>query len=291
MIRFFDVTKRFSRRIWALKNVSMEIPKGANVLLRGDSGSGKTTLLKMIYAMERPDTGHVMVAGRNIFKLRKSTIPYLRRQIGFVFQDLRLMENRTVQENVIYPLQLRGVWGRKAKRRAEKAVELVGLKSNLNRRCKGLSMSEKQLLVLARAVAGEPALLLVDEPTAHMDSSGTSCVLNLLTQMNNSGTTVVLATGDELVAENFQASHVFELNSGELHIVKDLKEEKREVEEQENVSSAGSELKDVKTELIDSRIGIDAEGRSKLGGMVQLTQLTGRDQCRADYGSGLCAGS
>lgn len=201
------------------------------------------------------------------------------------------MENRTVQENVIYPLQLRGVWGRKAKRRAEKAVELVGLKSNLNRRCKGLSMSEKQLLVLARAVAGEPALLLVDEPTAHMDSSGTSCVLNLLTQMNNSGTTVVLATGDELVAENFQASHVFELNSGELHIVKDLKEEKREVEEQENVSSAGSELKDVKTELIDSRIGIDAEGRSKLGGMVQLTQLTGRDQCRADYGSGLCAGS
>ncbi len=291
MIRFFDVTKRFSRRIWALKDVNLEIPKGANVLLRGDSGAGKTTLLKMIYAMERPDKGHVMVAGRNIFKLRKSSIPYLRRQIGFVFQDLRLMENRTVQENVIYPLQLRGVWGRKAKRRAEKAVELVGLDSNLNRRCKDLSMSEKQLLVLARAVAGEPALLLVDEPTAHIDSSGTSCVLNLLTQMNNSGTTVVLATGDELVAESFQASHVFELNSGEVHLVRELEEEKRQVDKQGNVSSAGSDLEDVQTELIDSTIGVDSEGRSKLGGMAQLTQLTGIEQCRADYRSGLYAGS
>ncbi len=226
MIKFFDVSKKYCQRVWALADVDLEVPEGANFLLRGDSGSGKTTLLKMIYALEQPDKGYVMVAGRNIFKLRESSIPYLRRHIGFIFQDLRLMENRTLMENVGYPLQLRGVWGQKAKKRVEKACELVNLERRLSCRCRDLSMGERQLSALARALVGEPALLLADEPTAHLDSNGTNHVLNLLTRINNSGTTVILATGDKGVADGFQASHVCRLENGRLRSF--LREESEE---------------------------------------------------------------
>jgi cell division transport system ATP-binding protein len=216
MLRLFNVSKRYCKRIWALREVSFEVSAGQSLLLCGGSGAGKSTLFRLIYGDEKPDLGQIVVSGRNISKLRRSSLPFFRRQVGFVFQGLELMETRTILENVAFPLYLHGVWGRKAQKRAERACRLVGLESGLKRGCAVLSQGEQQLVTLARALVAEPSLILADEPTAHLDSQKTMHVLNLLTRLAVRGATILVASADNMVARCFNPDMVIELTRGRM---------------------------------------------------------------------------
>lgn len=213
MIQLFNVTKCFGA-VTALRQVTLKVTKGEFVLLTGPSGAGKTTLLRTIFAAERPDEGQIILAGRNVTRLRRSSIPHLRRAIGVVFQDFKLLRQRTALENVAIALEIRGLPRHEIQRRSSIALEAVGLKARAETIVSSLSGGEQQRIAIARAMVGGPPILLADEPTGNLDPEITIDILRLLNHVVKTGTTVVLATHDPLVLQKAACNRIILMDQG-----------------------------------------------------------------------------
>jgi len=198
MIQLIHVSKYYDRRA-ALADVTLDIEKGEFVLLMGPSGSGKSTLLRMLIGAEQPDDGHVFVQGKNVTKLKTSEIPYLRRKIGTVFQDFRLLPKKSVFENVALPLLVQGASAADIRRKVTEALRAVGVDHKRDQLPIGLSTGEQQRVCVARAIVNGPVVLLADEPTGNLDPDLTSEIMELFKLINARGTTVVVATHDPIV--------------------------------------------------------------------------------------------
>lgn len=197
MIRFDHVAKRYPPGLDALAEVSFEVNAGELVLVGGHSGAGKTTLLKLISAMERPTAGAVLVNNQNVGALKRAAIPYLRRNLGLVFQDQKLLFDRNAFENVLLPLAIAGFPPREAAGRARAALDKVGLLAREKAMPVSLSGGEQQRLAIARAVVNRPKLLLADEPTAHLDPETARDVARIFLEFHQVGVTVLIATYDD----------------------------------------------------------------------------------------------
>ncbi|MBK7674466.1 MAG: ATP-binding cassette domain-containing protein [Candidatus Accumulibacter sp.] len=198
MIAANDVTKRYPEGREALRNVSFAISAGEMVFLTGHSGAGKSTLFKLLAAIERPTSGSIVINGQNLAALRTNAIPYLRRKLGLIFQDRRLLFDRSVLENVLLPLAIVGQPAREALRRAQAALAKVGLPNRDKAFPIALSGGEQQRLAIARAVVNRPAIILADEPTANLDAASAAEILDIFRAFQQVGVTVVIATHDPL---------------------------------------------------------------------------------------------
>ena len=196
MIQMFHVHKAYPGDAPSLTDINLHIHKGEFVFLTGPSGAGKTTLLKLIFSAEAPTMGQVLVGGRNIARIRDSAIPYLRRNIGVVFQDFKLLPLRTVAENVAFTLDVVGMSRALARTKVMRMLKLVGLEHKAHQLPLKLSGGEQQRVVIARALVNDPTLLLADEPTGNLDPALTVEIMDLLCEVNVRGTTVVVATHD-----------------------------------------------------------------------------------------------
>lgn len=197
MIVASNLTKRYPGGFDAIRDVSFEISAGQMVFITGHSGAGKTTLVKLIASMERPTSGSLVVNGQNLSALRRSAIPYLRRHFGLVFQDQKLLFDRSVLDNVLLPLQIVGLPHRDAIRRAQAALDKVGLLNREKALPIALSGGEQQRLAIARAVVNRPTVLLADEPTGNLDTESATQILELFVAFHQVGVTVVIATHDQ----------------------------------------------------------------------------------------------
>ncbi|MBT8441336.1 MAG: cell division ATP-binding protein FtsE [Gammaproteobacteria bacterium] len=196
MIRFDNVTKRYDRGREALSNVTLEIAAGELIFLTGHSGAGKSTLLKLIALIERPTRGQVLFEGRNIGRLSNRAIPRHRRQIGMVFQDHKLLEDRTVAENIALPMIIAGYSQREMRGRVRAALDHVGLLDMEKKTPSMLSTGEQQRVGIARAVVARPKLLIADEPTGNLDPELSLDIMNLFSRFNEVGVTMLIATHD-----------------------------------------------------------------------------------------------
>jgi len=196
LIQFFHVSKRYPGGQSALDDITFDIPRGQFVFLTGASGAGKTTLLRLIFREEVPSAGQILVNGRNVASIPQSKIPYLRRTIGVVFQDFRLIARKTVFENVTYLPRLLGVDLQGQKKLAYQSLRRVGLAHRLNAFPPELSGGEQQRVAIARALINEPDILIADEPTGNLDPDLSREILRLFLEVNLRGTTVILATHD-----------------------------------------------------------------------------------------------
>ncbi|MBL8447514.1 MAG: ATP-binding cassette domain-containing protein [Zoogloeaceae bacterium] len=196
MIEFQEVSKRYPGGHLALAGVSFTIRHGELLLLSGHSGAGKSTLLKLIAAIERPTEGRVMMNGQDVGKLRADAIPYLRRKLGLILQDHRLLMDRSVFENLVLPLEIAGQSAREARKRAQAALERVGLKDRGGELPITLSGGEQQRVAIARAIVNRPAVLIADEPTAHLDPDYARDIAHLFQSFNDAGVTVIVSTHD-----------------------------------------------------------------------------------------------
>lgn len=200
MIKFENVTKKYtvdSKEIFALKNLDLHINKGEFVFVVGKSGAGKSTLTKLLIGEVFPTDGNVYVGGICVNKLKHREIPYLRRKIGMVFQDFRLLDDKTVYENVAYVLEIIGASKREIRRKVPEALSRVGLASKAKNFPRQLSGGEQQRVAIARAVVNNPGLIIADEPTGNLDPSNSSEIMNMLLDINRSGTTVLVVTHDK----------------------------------------------------------------------------------------------
>ncbi|HEX15701.1 MAG TPA: cell division ATP-binding protein FtsE [Deltaproteobacteria bacterium] len=197
MVRFFRVSKTYPGGTRALQEVTFSIEKGEFVFITGPSGAGKTTLLKLMILAERPDRGEILLDGLNITRLPPSKVPYLRRRVGFVFQDFKLLKDRTVFENVALPLEVAGYSPTRMQRRIRQILRLVGLNDGyLDKLPQRLSGGEQQRVAIARALVNNPPLLIADEPTGNLDPQLTTEIMDLFRKTNLLGTTVIVATHD-----------------------------------------------------------------------------------------------
>lgn len=208
MIQMFHVTKQYTRDTRALDDASLRLAKGEFVFLTGPSGAGKTTLLKLLFGAEEPSAGQVIVAGCNLHRIRASGVPFLRRNIGVVFQDFKLLNRRTVFENVAVALEVLGVHPREIRRRVTLMLRRVGLGDKMQTLPPRLSGGEQQRVAIARALVNDPPILLADEPTGNLDPALTMDVMNLITDANTRGTTVLVATHDPAVLDAFPRRQV-----------------------------------------------------------------------------------
>ncbi|MBI3075956.1 MAG: cell division ATP-binding protein FtsE [Deltaproteobacteria bacterium] len=194
MIQMYHVTKSYPGGVEALVDITLHVPRGEFVFLTGASGAGKTTLLKLLFCAEPPTRGQILLNGRNAARLRRAAIPLLRRQIGMVFQDFRLLPRRSVFENVALALEVMGLPRREIRRRASEAVAWVGLEARQAQPAIRTSGGEQQRTAIARALVNEPYLLLADEPTGNLDPDISLEVMELFKRVNARGTTVLVAT-------------------------------------------------------------------------------------------------
>ena len=213
MVSFSAVAKRYPGGQEALKSVSFAIEPGELAFVTGRSGAGKSTLLKLIPAIERPTAGSVIVNGQNVGALKRSALPYLRRNIGVVFQDQKLLYDRSVYDNVMLPLAFSGHPPREAARRARAALDKVGLLSREKSNPIQLSGGEQQRLAIARAVVNRPAVLIGDEPTANLDAESAALILEVFVGFNQVGVTVLIATHDQRLIERY-GKRVLRLEGG-----------------------------------------------------------------------------
>jgi len=216
VIRFENVTKVYARGARpALDQVSLEIERGEFVFLVGTSGSGKSTFLHLVMREERPTGGKVFVAGRDLSLLSTWKVPHLRRQIGAVFQDFRLLPNKTVFENVAFALQVIGKPRHHIMTTVPDVLDMVGLAGMEKRRPHELSGGEQQRVAIARAFVNRPSILLADEPTGNLDPTTSLGIMRLLDRINRTGTTVVMATHDDEIVDQMR-KRVIELSTGEM---------------------------------------------------------------------------
>ena len=196
MIKFDHVTKRYPGGHEALTGVNLVIEQGELVFLTGHSGAGKSTLLKLIAAIERPTSGSLTVSGQNISRLPSRAVPYLRRNIGLVFQDHKLLFDRSAIENVVLPLDIAGLDRRESLKRARAVIDKVGLLNREKANPISLSGGEQQRLCIARALVSRPALLLADEPTGNLDAGYAADIMSMFRDFHRVGTTLLIATHD-----------------------------------------------------------------------------------------------
>jgi cell division transport system ATP-binding protein len=215
MIRFETVTKTYKGSTVALRDITVEIEKGEFVFLVGASGSGKTTFIRLLLREELPDAGQILEAGRNIVELPKWRVPYLRRNIGCVFQDFRLLPNKTVFENVAFALEVIGRPKHVIASQVPQVLDLVGLLRMQNNFPHELSGGEQQRVAIARAFVNRPLILLADEPTGNIDPATSQGIMQLLDRINRTGTTVVVATHDAVLVDRMRR-RVIQLDHGEM---------------------------------------------------------------------------
>ena len=215
MIRFTRVTKEYPRLGAALSNASFSVAKGEFVFLTGPSGAGKSTILKLVYMEERPTSGEVRVGGLSSVTIRRREIPQLRRRLGIVFQDFRLLEDRTAEANVAFALEVTGAPRNAIAAKVSRVLTQVGLASKANSYPRELSGGEQQRVAIARALVNDPLLLVADEPTGNLDDRATRGVFQLLREINASGTAIVMATHnlDLLRRSDYRT---IELNRGQI---------------------------------------------------------------------------
>ena len=194
MIEFKNVSKIYNENSFALKEINFQIVKGEFVSIVGQSGAGKSTLLKMIFAEEKPTEGSILIKGRNISKIKSDKMPILRRHIGVVFQDFKLLNRKTVFENVAFAMEVSGKTDKEIKDDVPQVLEIVGLTNKTNSYVNELSGGEKQRVSIARALVHRPDIIIADEPTGNLDLVNTWDIVQLLMKINQYGTTVVLAT-------------------------------------------------------------------------------------------------
>lgn len=219
MIKFESVTKIYSKSDKpALDNISLDVEKGEFVFLVGLSGSGKSTFLRLVLREEKPTSGKIHVAGKDLTSLSNWKVPELRRQVGTVFQDFRLLPNKTVSENVAFTLHVLGFSRKEIEREVPEVLELVGLEDKGDRKPGELSGGEQQRVAIARAYVSNPAILIADEPTGNLDPATSVGIMKLLDRINREGTTVVMATHDSGIVDQMR-KRVIELDAG--HVIRD----------------------------------------------------------------------
>lgn len=215
MIAFNQVSKRYPGGYEALKNVSFELAKGEMAFLTGHSGAGKSTLLKLIAAIERPNTGSVLVNNQNVSVLKSAALPYLRRNLGIIFQDHKLLFDRNVFENVLLPLQICGFDPRESGKRVRAALDKVGLLNREKSNPIALSGGEQQRLCIARAIVNRPSILLADEPTGNLDAEYAQEIMNIFKSFHQVGVTLLISTHDTSVLQDSNI-RLIALKHGEL---------------------------------------------------------------------------
>jgi cell division transport system ATP-binding protein len=213
MIQLYDVHKHYDKDFSALKGVSLQIRKGEFTFITGPSGAGKTTLMKLIYCEERGDQGRILVNGLNVARLRNGSIPYLRRNIGVVFQDFKLIRSKSVYDNIAFALRVTGTPKREMKRRSWEVLRRVGLQHKINSYPLRLSGGEQQRVAIARALVNDPAILLADEPTGNLDAAVTDEIMELIKEIHLRGTTVLVATHNMDIVEKMN-KRVIRLENG-----------------------------------------------------------------------------
>ncbi|MBZ1345348.1 MAG: cell division ATP-binding protein FtsE [Candidatus Nealsonbacteria bacterium] len=201
MIKFQNITKSYSLQIISLDNISFEIKEKEFVSIVGRSGVGKTTIFKLLLAEEKPTKGKVFFKNKDVHKIKKSHLPYLRREIGVVFQDYKLLPSKTAYENIAYALETTGASDEIIKKNVPKVLEIVGLADRAKNFPAELSSGEKQRVALARALIHRPSVILADEPTGNLDPYHTLDIIRFLLKINEMGTTVVLATHDKEIID------------------------------------------------------------------------------------------
>lgn len=213
MIEFTDVVKSYSVGNQALRGVSMQIEDGEFVFLVGPSGSGKSTILKLITGELKPTSGSVHVNGYSLERIRRREIPHLRRTVGVVFQDFRLIENRTVYDNVAFAMRVVGARNREIRDRVHYVLELVGLNTKSRRLPGELSGGEQQRLAIARALVNNPSTIIADEPTGNLDPERSLEIMTLLREINNLGTTMLVVTHEIALVDQFVSRRIV-INDG-----------------------------------------------------------------------------
>lgn len=203
MISLSQVCKRYPGGFEALKNISFSIEKGEMVFVTGHSGAGKSTLLNLIAAIEPPSSGSIIINGQNLSQLRPAAVPFLRRNFGLIFQDHKLLFDRSVFDNVMLPLEITGFDRSEASKRVRAALDKVGLLAREKTMPIALSGGEQQRLCIARAIVHRPSILLADEPTGNLDSTYASEILEMFKSFNQVGVTVLIVTHDERLIERF----------------------------------------------------------------------------------------
>lgn len=223
IISFSHVSKKYPGDVTALTDVSMEIEEGELVYLAGPSGAGKSTLLKLVAGIERPSGGLLLVSGQDMRKLNRATLPYLRRKLGLILQQHRLLQDRSVLQNVMLPLVVSGASAKEAAQRAGVALERVGLGSKAGLLPQALSGGEQQRVSIARAIVHKPRIILADEPTANLDRASGKLVIDMLQAFNAAGVTCIISTHDERLLQN--ADRVVLLEHGRMIAMHDAQSE------------------------------------------------------------------
>ncbi len=204
LIRIDNVQKTYKNGVVALYDFNLSIKKGEFVFVIGASGSGKSTLIKMLYREEKPEKGSIVIGGINVAKLKNRKVYILRRKLGVVFQDFKLLPKLTVYENVAFALELFGYDKKTIQRRVVEVLDLVGLKNKIRQYPDQLSGGEQQRVVIARAIANNPKLLICDEPTGNLDPKTSMEIMNVLENINRLGTTIIMATHDSVLVDKMK---------------------------------------------------------------------------------------
>lgn len=215
MIEMMNVTKRYNKGITAINNLSIQIKDGEFVYVVGPSGAGKSTFIKMMYREEKATKGRIRVGKYDLMKIKDRQIPFLRRYVGVVFQDFKLLQHKTVFENVAYAMEVIEKSPREIKRRVEDVLELVNLKHRMNNFPNELSGGEQQRVAIARAIVNTPGILIADEPTGNLDPETSMEIMDILERINEQGTTIVMATHNSQIV-NEKKHRVIAIENGQI---------------------------------------------------------------------------
>ena len=215
MIEMMNVTKKYNKGITAINNLSIQIKDGEFVYVVGPSGAGKSTFIKMMYREEKATKGRIRVGKYDLMKIRDRQIPYLRRYVGVVFQDFKLLQHKTVFENVAYAMEVIEKSPREIKRRVEDVLELVNLKHRMSNFPNELSGGEQQRVAIARAIVNTPGILIADEPTGNLDPDTSMEIMDILERINEQGTTIVMATHNSQIV-NEKKHRVIAIENGQI---------------------------------------------------------------------------
>lgn len=215
MIEMMNVTKKYNKGIIAINNLSIQIKDGEFVYVVGPSGAGKSTFIKMMYREEKATKGRIRVGKYDLMKIRDRQIPFLRRYVGVVFQDFKLLQHKTVFENVAYAMEVIEKSPREIKRRVEDVLELVNLKHRMNNFPNELSGGEQQRVAIARAIVNTPGILIADEPTGNLDPETSMEIMDILERINEQGTTIVMATHNSQIV-NEKKHRVIAIENGQI---------------------------------------------------------------------------
>ena len=215
MIEMMNVTKKYSKGITAINNLSIQIKDGEFVYVVGPSGAGKSTFIKMMYREEKATKGRIRIGKYDLMKIKDRQIPYLRRYVGVVFQDFKLLQHKTVYENVAYAMEVIEKSPREIKRRVEDVLELVNLKHRMSNFPNELSGGEQQRVAIARAIVNTPGILIADEPTGNLDPETSMEIMDILERINEQGTTIVMATHNSQIV-NEKKHRVIAIENGQI---------------------------------------------------------------------------